>query len=218
MNEMVKQQGTVKKSGKIAFIQQEAFLMNDTIKENIIFGNTFDEAWFNKVLDICQLRPDLVTLKAGVQTEIGERGINLSGGQKQRISIARAVYSRSDIYLIDDSLSALDAYVGKKIMEDVFDGELSGTTRIMVTHYLNVLEDEETINRVVLIKEGKIIQDGKYSTIRNTDDWRDFSNAKKQEEEDAKSQQEEDKENFDELKSENEAPPSEGDRQSNPES
>ena len=67
-------------------------------------------------------------------TEVGERGINLSGGQKQRISIARAVYSQSDIYFIDDCLSALDSYVGKKVFHDVIDKELAGRTRIMVTH------------------------------------------------------------------------------------
>lgn len=177
MNEMVKSQGEVKKHGKIAFIQQEAFLLNDTIKDNILFGEPFEEAWFEKVLDICQLRPDLETLAAGVLTEIGEKGINLSGGQKQRISIARAVYSRSDIYLIDDSLSALDAYVGKKIMEEVFNGILRGKTRVMVTHYLNVLEDETVINRVVLMKDGKIIKNGRYSEIRQTPEWREFSDS-----------------------------------------
>lgn len=212
MNEMVKQSGSVKKNGKIGFIQQEAFLMNDTIKENILFGDKYDEEWFNKVLDICQLRPDLKDLKAGISTEIGERGINLSGGQKQRISIARAVYSKSDIYLIDDSLSALDAYVGKKIMDEVFNGELKGKTRIMATHYLNVLEDEDVINRVCLIKEGKIVQDGKYSEVRQTQDWRDFSNAKKEEEE-KKKEEEEKEESFDEIRSENEAPNSEGGRE-----
>jgi len=177
MNEMVKISGEVKKNGKVAFIQQEAFLLNDTIKDNILFGEPYDEAWFNKVLDICQLRPDLETLAAGIQTEIGEKGINLSGGQKQRISIARAVYNRCDIYLIDDSLSALDAYVGKKIMEEVFNGVLRGKTRIMVTHYLNILEDENVINRVVLVKEGKIVQNGKYSQIRQTHEWREFSDS-----------------------------------------
>lgn len=177
MNEMVKIQGEVRKNGKIAFIQQEAFLLNDTIKDNILFGEPYDEAFFNQVLDICQLRPDLETLAAGIQTEIGEKGINLSGGQKQRISIARAVYSRSDIYLIDDSLSALDAYVGKKIMDNVFNGLLKDKTRIMVTHYLNILEDESVVHRVILMKEGKITCNGKYSVIKKTPEWKQFAES-----------------------------------------
>lgn len=78
----------------------------------------------------------------------------MSGGQKQRINIARAVYSESDIYLIDDALSALDAYVGKKIMDQVFKTVLAGKTRIMATHYLHLLKD---VDRVILMDKGKII-------------------------------------------------------------
>lgn len=117
MNEMVTMKGSVKKHGKIAYVPQEAFMMNCTIRENILCGEPWDADWYNEVLDICQLRHDLEVLTGHDMTEIGERGINLSGGQKQRISVARAVYSWSDIYLIDDALSAVDVYVGKKLFE-----------------------------------------------------------------------------------------------------
>jgi ATP-binding cassette subfamily C (CFTR/MRP) protein 1 len=117
MNEMVTMKGSIKKHGKIAYVPQEAFMMNCTIRENILCGEPWDADWYNEVLDICQLRPDLEVLTGYDMTEIGERGINLSGGQKQRISVARAVYSWSDIYLIDDALSAVDVYVGKKLFE-----------------------------------------------------------------------------------------------------
>lgn len=130
------------------------------------------------MLDLCELRPDLEALPAGIETEIGERGINLSGGQKQRISIARALYSRSDIYLIDDSLSALDAHVGKKIMKNVFAGELKNKTRVLVTHYLNLLEEPSPIGKVILVKEGRIVQNGFIREINNTAEWRDFSSSK----------------------------------------
>lgn len=113
-------------------------------------------------------------------TEIGERGINLSGGQKQRISIARAVYSNSDIYLIDDALSALDAAVGKKILENVFMGLLKDKTRILITHHLHILEH---VNEVVLLKNGEVVQIGKFSDIKKTEEYKVFSDetAKKYE-------------------------------------
>lgn len=113
MNEMIKTSGEVIKNGRIAYIPQEAFMMNDTIRNNIIFGKDYEDEKFKNIIKLCELESDLDILPGREFTEIGEKGINLSGGQKQRISIARAVYSDSDIYLIDDALSALDAHVGK---------------------------------------------------------------------------------------------------------
>jgi len=91
MNELEKTRGEVKKNGKVAYLPQEAFLLNETVKENILFGEPYDERRFGEVLEICQLLPDLEAMPAGLDTEIGERGINQSGGQKQRIQIARAL-------------------------------------------------------------------------------------------------------------------------------
>jgi len=106
LDQMFTLDGKVSKNGTIAYIPQEAFMMNATIKDNILFGLPYDEEKFNEVIKICELTPDLEVLLGKEMTEIGERGINLSGGQKQRISIARAVYSESDIYIVDDALSA----------------------------------------------------------------------------------------------------------------
>ena len=118
------------------------------------------------------MEQDLRALPAGEHTEIGEMGINLSGGQKQRVSIARAVYSESDIYLIDDALSALDAYVGKKILDDVFCKKLQGRTKIMVTHQLHVLEN---VDNVILMKDGEVALSGKFSDIKQKADYIDFA-------------------------------------------
>lgn len=137
MKEMSITKGKVSKNGTFAYINQEAFLLNDSLKNNILFGKEYNQEKYEKILDICQLRPDIEMLPGGDETEIGENGINLSGGQKQRVSIARAVYSDRDIYIIDDCLSALDAYVGKAILDGVFKEYLKGKTRIMVTHLLN---------------------------------------------------------------------------------
>lgn len=138
---MEKFSGLINVHGKIAYAPQQPWIQNATIRDNILFGRPFDEEFYKKVLNACSLRTDLEVLKYGDLTEIGEKGINLSGGQKQRISLARCVYSNSDLYLLDDSLSAvgntthyfrkktvkvfltlnqiLDAHVGKHIFDSV---------------------------------------------------------------------------------------------------
>jgi ABC-type multidrug transport system fused ATPase/permease subunit len=93
-------------------------VQNLSLRDNILFGLPFDAALYSKVLSACGLLPDLASLPDGDQTEIGERGINLSGGQKARIALARAVYARADVYLLDDVLSAVDAHVATKLVEE----------------------------------------------------------------------------------------------------
>ena len=106
--------------GSISFVEQVPWIQNKTIRENIIFNLPYDEKKYNEVIRTCQLSRDLEILPAGDFTEIGEKGINLSGGQKARVSLARACYSQSDIVLMDDPISALDANVRKKIFKHVF--------------------------------------------------------------------------------------------------
>ncbi len=110
---------------------QQAWIRNQTLKDNVLFGCDMDEERYAEALDACCLKADLDVLVAGDKTEIGENGINLSGGQKQRVSLARAVYSRGDLYLLDDPLSAVDAHVGAHIFEQVLgeNGVLAGKTR-----------------------------------------------------------------------------------------
>lgn len=108
---MEKVLGTVNVDGKVAFVPQQAWIQNATLLDNIVFGRPFNKELYNKVLEACALTPDIAMLPGGDQTEIGEKGINLSGGQKQRVSLARAVYSGADVFLLDDPLSAVDAHV-----------------------------------------------------------------------------------------------------------
>ena len=96
--------GSINTNGKIAYVPQQAWMQNETLKNNITFGKKYNDSLYKKVIESCALIPDLQILQGGDQTEIGEKGINLSGGQKQRISMARAVYSNSDLYLLDDPL------------------------------------------------------------------------------------------------------------------
>ena len=117
MNELEITQGDLKLNGTISYVEQEPFIISETVKNNILFGNQYNYDKLNRVIDLCCLTEDIQQLKHGLETKIGERGINISGGQKARISLARAVYSDSDIYLLDDPLSALDPHVGSLIYQ-----------------------------------------------------------------------------------------------------
>lgn len=92
----------------VAYAAQESWVQNETIRENIVFGSEFDERRYKKVIHQCGLERDLTLFEAGDATEVGEKGLTLSGGQKARITLARAVYSRAEILLLDDVLAALE--------------------------------------------------------------------------------------------------------------
>lgn len=117
--ELEDMQSRVNISGLIAYVPQQAWIQNASVKANIVFEREFVPHMYEATIDSCALRADLSVLAAGDATEIGEKGINLSGGQKQRISLARAVYSQADVYLLDDPLSAVDVHVGKHIFDHV---------------------------------------------------------------------------------------------------
>ncbi|KAJ2753726.1 Transporter of the ATP-binding cassette (ABC), partial [Coemansia nantahalensis] len=123
----------------IAYVPQEPWLRNATIRDNILFGERFDQARYESAVHTCALGPDLAALLAGDLTEIGERGITLSGGQRQRIALARAVYSSRQTLLIDDCLSAVDAQTGRHILHECLLGQsslMAGRTRLLVTHHM----------------------------------------------------------------------------------
>ena len=128
-------------------------MINGTVRENIQFGLDSDEDRMDEVIKVCSLQSDLLQLGNGLDTEIGERGINLSGGQKARISLARACFSRADICLLDDPLSAVDPHVAKNLFEDCITGYLSNRTVILVTHQIQFLKD---IEHLVLLDKGSI--------------------------------------------------------------
>jgi len=96
-------------------VEQDPFIFSDTVKENITYGQPYDEDRFQETVRVCQLERDLEIMHFGADTIIGEKGINISGGQKARISLARAVYSNADIILLDDPLSTVDPNVAHKI-------------------------------------------------------------------------------------------------------
>jgi ABC-type multidrug transport system fused ATPase/permease subunit len=157
--------GKLLSKGRLSWVPQEPFLLNDTLRNNILFGNAFDVARYSRVVSICELAQDIDSLKGGEFAEIGEKGINLSGGQKQRISLARALYQEADIYLIDDSLSALDAHVGRKIFYNVIVDELlkKGKTVILTTHVLTFLNEAD---EVVFLYKGVIECKGSFESLK----------------------------------------------------
>ena len=111
--------GKISVNGSTAYVPQQAWIQNATLRNNILFHAEYDQELYEHIIEACALKPDLAIMPAGDGTEIGEKGINLSGGQKQRISLARALYSRADIYMLDDPLSAVDSHVGKHIFDQV---------------------------------------------------------------------------------------------------
>ncbi|XP_051024187.1 LOW QUALITY PROTEIN: multidrug resistance-associated protein 1 [Acomys russatus] len=166
--EMDKVEGHVALKGSVAYVPQQAWIQNDSLRENILFGHPLQERYYKAVLEACALLPDLEILPSGDRTEIGEKGVNLSGGQKQRVSLARAVYCNSDIYLFDDPLSAVDAHVGKHIFEKVVGpmGLLKNKTRILVTHGISYLPQVDVI---IVMSGGKISEMGSYQELLNRD-------------------------------------------------
>ncbi|XP_045238503.2 multidrug resistance-associated protein 1 isoform X1 [Macaca fascicularis] len=162
--EMDKVEGHVAIKGSVAYVPQQAWIQNDSLQENILFGCQLEEPYYRSVIQACALLPDLEILPSGDRTEIGEKGVNLSGGQKQRVSLARAVYCNADIYLFDDPLSAVDAHVGKHIFENVIGpkGMLKNKTRILVTHSMSYLPQVDVI---IVMSGGKISEMGSYQEL-----------------------------------------------------
>jgi ATP-binding cassette subfamily C (CFTR/MRP) protein 1 len=127
LGEMPKLDGTVRVSGRKAYVPQTAWILSGNIRENILFGNTHDKEKYEKIIQACALTKDLELFANGDLTEIGERGINMSGGQKQRIQIARSVYEDADIYLFDDPFSAVDAHTGSQLFKVRLNAQIHST-------------------------------------------------------------------------------------------
>ncbi|KAG0033927.1 Canalicular multispecific organic anion transporter 2 [Podila clonocystis] len=164
LGEMYKLQGKIQISGRLAYVPQQAWIINASLRDNILFGNAYNESRYNAVVAACGLVPDIAILPAGDMTEIGERGINLSGGQKQRVSLARAAYDDADIYLLDDPLSAVDAHVDQHLWEHLIGptGLLKDKARVLATHGMNHLREAD---QIVVLKDGAITEQGHYSEL-----------------------------------------------------
>ncbi|CAH9141477.1 unnamed protein product [Cuscuta epithymum] len=150
--------------GTVAYVPQLSWIFNATVRDNILFGSRFSPARYAKAVDVTELQHDLELLPGGDLTEIGERGVNISGGQKQRVSMARAVYSDSDVYIFDDPLSALDADVGRQVFEKCIRGELREKTRVLVTNQLHFLSQ---VDKIILVHDGMVKEEGTFEYLSN---------------------------------------------------
>ncbi|PKI84023.1 hypothetical protein MVES_001934 [Malassezia vespertilionis] len=150
-------------SPKIAYCSQSAWIQNATVRENIVFGQPWDEARYWDCIDRAELSADFVLLQNGDLTEIGERGVTLSGGQKQRVNIARALYYDAEIVCLDDPLSAVDAHVGKALFSKaILPLRKSGKTVLLVTHAIQYLPQ---MDQIVSMDEGVIDECGTYQEL-----------------------------------------------------
>ncbi|XP_041095700.1 multidrug resistance-associated protein 5-like [Polyodon spathula] len=162
LGQMTLLDGSIAVNGNFAYVAQQAWIFNSSLRDNILFGKEYEEDRYNTVLSACCLRTDLAILPNGDLTEVGERGANLSGGQRQRISLARALYSDRAIYILDDPLSALDAHVGNHIFNNAIKKQLKQKTILFVTHQLQYLVD---CDEVVFMKDGSITEKGTHEDL-----------------------------------------------------
>ncbi|KAI9352989.1 P-loop containing nucleoside triphosphate hydrolase protein [Zopfochytrium polystomum] len=148
--------------GRVAVCPNPAWIVNATVKENILFGAALDRDRLSAVVDACALGEDLSAMAKGEETEIGEKGFNLSGGQRVRVALARAAYSAANVLLLDDPFGAVDAHVAKHILERCILGFLRGRTRIVTTHSVHLLPN---FDRVVVLSDGCIVESGTFDEL-----------------------------------------------------
>ena len=160
-------------TSSISYCSQKPWIISGSIQDNILFGGEYDEEWYHAVIVACCLDEDIAALPLGDATQIGERGINLSGGQKARLALARALYKRAELNLLDDVLSALDSRVGATVFsrcldhegglvwDNAKDGQLNPVT-LLVTHQKQYLSH---CDRIIVLRQGKIAAEGTYESL-----------------------------------------------------
>ncbi|XP_053685764.1 probable multidrug resistance-associated protein lethal(2)03659 [Sabethes cyaneus] len=162
LGELELDDGRLEISGDISYASQEPWLFEGSVRNNIVFIEDFNEKRYREVVKVCALEKDFQLLSQGDETIVGERGISLSGGQRARISLARAVYRKADIYLLDDPLSAVDTHVGSHIFEQCIQNYLKDKVCVLVTHQLQYLKDVE---HIVLMNAGLAEAQGPYRSL-----------------------------------------------------
>ena len=150
-------------NGTVVYVPQIAWIFSGTIRENILFGEQYEEWKYNRVIEACALTEDIEKFPDCDQTIVGERGVVLSGGQRARVSLARAVYVEADLYLLDDPFSALDLKVAQHIFRECIKGLLGQKTRLLTTHHERVIREADDI--IVLCK-GRILGKGSLTELK----------------------------------------------------
>lgn len=180
IKELLPSSGSLKVGGNISYASQEPWLFVSTVRENILFGNPYDKDRYRDVVRVCALESDFKQFPYGDKTVVGERGVSLSGGQRARINLARAVYKQSDIYILDDPLSAVDAHVSRHLFDECISGYLRNKTRILVTHQLQFLKKADLI---VVVDDGELVAQGTFLELAESNlDITNFINVETEEE------------------------------------
>ncbi|XP_073845798.1 probable multidrug resistance-associated protein lethal(2)03659 isoform X2 [Musca autumnalis] len=165
LGELKMEAGKVQVNGSFSYASQEPWLFTGTIRQNILFGQPMDKSRYNAVIKKCALERDFKLLPFGDKTIVGERGTSLSGGQRARISLARAVYRRTAIYLLDDPLSSVDTHVGRHLFDRCIRGLLRDNIVVLVTHQLQFLKSADEI---IIMNKGRICAAGSYESLRES--------------------------------------------------
>ena len=162
LKELKLKSGSISVSGRLGYASQESWIFGGTVKDNIMFGSKFDDRKYKQVIHVAALEEDLKQLANGDQTAVGERGVTLSGGQRARVSLARALYSNPDCYLLDDPLSAVDSAVAKHIFEKCIKSYLKRSCVVLVTHQLQFIK---AAHQIIVLKDGKCLAMGSYTEL-----------------------------------------------------
>ncbi|XP_069495246.1 ATP-binding cassette sub-family C member 4 isoform X2 [Ambystoma mexicanum] len=179
LGELAKDSGFLDVRGSVAYVCQQPWVFSGTVRSNILFGKEYVKERYERVLRACALRKDMQQLEDGDLTMIGDRGVTLSGGQKARVNLARAVYQDSDIYLLDDPLSAVDAEVGRHLFDKCICQALNKKLCILVTHQLQYLT---AAKQILILKEGVVVGRGSFSELLKS--GVDFASLLKSEDDD----------------------------------
>ena len=156
--------GTIDYQGSVIYLPQTAWVFSGTIKENILFGQPFEESKYERIIDVCALKEDFQRLPDGDQTVVGERGEVLSGGQQARVSLARAVYADGDIYLLDDPLSAVDVKVGQHIFNKCIKDLLGDKIVLFASHQQQHMENAD---EVIVLYKGRVLDKGRFAELHD---------------------------------------------------
>lgn len=159
----------VKIHGSVSYVSQKSWIRNETVRKNILFGKEFEENKYKEAIFYSSMVDDIEVMSHKDQTQLGEKGINLSGGQKARISIARALYQDSEIYILDDPISAVDVNVGKHLVVNCFQKYLHNKTRVLITHAVSYLK---YVDYIYIFKDGGVLEEGTYEKIRTSESYK----------------------------------------------
>lgn len=162
LGELELDSGRLEVHGALSYANQESFIFEGSVRSNILFTETFDAARYAEVVEVCGLTKDFQLFEHGDDTLVGEKGISLSGGQKARINLARAVYKKADVYLLDDPLSAVDSHVGKNIFKRCIVSFLRDKTVLLVTHQIQHLSK---VDNIIVVSSGEIQAQGSYAEL-----------------------------------------------------